>query len=176
IGLQQITTLTDPDRREVRSMLDAARAHIPGLSRGLYPVRDLWGEPIESHTILGPSTANHDPATQALLDAGYYPARIGRKVRGVELSDQQYDDMARISGRMARMRVNALANTPGFALMPKQIRAEKIKDIIENVREASRAMVMMQNPQIISQAAANKTAKLKPPLRQSDSAASEPVH
>lgn len=161
IGLQQITTLSDPYRREVRSMLDVARAHIPGLSRGLFPVRDIWGEPIESHTALGPSAANHDPATQALLDAEYYPAKIERKVRGVDLSDQQYDDLARISGRMARMRVNAMVNSPGFAIMPRELRAEQIRQVITNSREAARSMIMMQNPEIIEQATANKIAKVR---------------
>jgi hypothetical protein len=161
IGLQQITTLSDPYRREVRSMLDVARAHIPGLSRGLFPVRDIWGEPIESHTALGPSQANHDPATQALLDAEYYPAKIERKVRGVDLSDQQYDDLARISGRMARMRVNAMVNSPGFAIMPRELRAEQIRQVITNSREAARSMIMMQNPDIIEQATANKIAKVR---------------
>ena len=161
IGLQQITTLSDPYRREVRSMLDVARAHIPGLSRGLFPVRDIWGEPIESHTALGPSQANHDPATQALLDAEYYPAKIERKVRGIDLSDQQYDDLARISGRMARMRVNAMVNSPGFAIMPRELRAEQIRQVITNSREAARSMIMMQNPEIIEQATANKIAKVR---------------
>ena len=161
IGLQQITTLSDPYRREVRSMLDVARAHIPGLSRDLHPVRDTWGEPIESHTALGPSPANHDPATQALMDAEYYPTKIERKVRGVDLSDQQYDDLARISGRMARMRVNAMVNSPGFAIMPKELRAEQIRQVITNSREAARSMIMMQNPQIIEQATSNKIAKVR---------------
>jgi len=161
VGLSQVTSLTDPYRREVRSMLDVARAHIPGMSRGLFPVRDIWGEPIESHTALGPSQANNDPATKALLDAGYYPGKLERKIRGVELSDQQYDDFTRIGGRMARMRMNALANTPGFAQMPKQVQSEKIKDIIESAREGARSMILMQNPDIIEKANTAKLAKIK---------------
>lgn len=161
IGLQQVTSLNDPYRREVRTLLDSARAHVPGLSQGLFPVRDIWGEPIESHTALGPSLANHDPATQALLDAGYYPGRLGRKIRGIELSGQQYDDFTRIGGRMARMRINALVNTPGFSSMPKQFQAEKIKDIITSARESARSMILMQNPDIIQKATEAKRAKAR---------------
>ena len=160
VGLSQLTNLSDPYRREVRTMLDIARAHVPGLSRGLFPVRDIWGEPIESHTALGPSQANHDPATQALLAAGYYPGKLERKIRGVELSDQQYDDFTRIGGRMSRMRMNALVNTPGFAQMPKQIQQDKIKDIITSAREAARSMILMQNPDIIVKANQAKLTKV----------------
>ena len=166
VGLSQITNLSDPYRREVRTMLDVARNHIPGMSRGLFPVRDIWGEPIESHTALGPSAVNNDPATKALLDAGYYPGRLERKIRGVELSDQQYDDFTRTGGRMAKMRMNALVNTPGFTSMPKQVQSEKIKDIITSARESARSIILMQNPDIITKANAAKTAKLR----------GEPVH
>jgi hypothetical protein len=179
VGLSQLSNLADPYRREVHSMLDVARAHIPGLSRGLFPVRDIWGEPIESHTALGPSHVVNDPAAKALLDAEYYPARISRKIRGVELTDQQYDDLTRIAGRMSRMRVNALVNTPGFAQLPKQVRAEKLRDVISNpengARESARAMVMMESMHsdnnIVVKAKDAKLAK-----RTGTPAKGEPVH
>jgi hypothetical protein len=67
---------------------------------------------------------------------------------------------------MAKMRMNALVNTPGFTAMPKQVQSEKIKDIITSARESARSILLMQNPDIITKANAAKTAKLR----------GEPVH
>ena len=145
VGMQQMATVTDPYRREVHSMLDAARAHIPWASQGLHPQRDIWGEPIPSHTTLGPSQANRNPATQALLDAGVYPAKIERKIVGVQLNDQQYDDLARTAGRTARMFVNNTISIPGFNQFPLERRQEMLKNDIENARHMALELIKMQN-------------------------------
>lgn len=156
----------DEHNREIRSTLDAVRSRIPGLRDSLLPKRDIWGEPIKSDDRLGPdafslvpmSKLTNDPATKALLDAELFPARIGRKIRGVELTDQQYDELARVAGRMAKMRVNAIVSNPGFENAPVEIRSTILKKAIDGSREAARSMIMMKNPDIIKTAVENKMA------------------
>jgi hypothetical protein len=44
---------------------------------------------------------SNDPVDRAMLDLGIAPAKVERKIRNVELTEQEYDDFARISGRLA---------------------------------------------------------------------------
>lgn len=160
---QQARNLDD-HQREIRSVLDAIKSRLPGLRTTLFPKRDVWGEPIDAGEALGPDVISpiaigkltKDPATQALLDADFFPAKLTRKIRGVELTDRQYDDFARTAGRMAKMRVDAIVSNPGFQGTPNEIRSEMLKKAINTSREAARAIMMMQNPDIIKQAMDNK--------------------
>ena len=161
IGMRQIASLTDPVWRSVRSEMDALRAHIPGMSQSLFPVRDLWGQPMRGGSMMSWSPAVNDPATIALQKAEYYPARPERKIRGVELTDQQYDDFTRIAGRDAKMRINAMISNPGFDLIPKQIRQEQLKSAMDGGREMARTVILMQYPEIMKQALATKQLPLQ---------------
>jgi hypothetical protein len=160
IGLRQVASLTDPVWREVRSEMDALRAHIPGLSQGLYPVRDLWGEPMRGGVMMAPSSAVNDPATIALQKAEYFPSRVEKKIRGITLSDQQYDDFSRIAGRDAHMRISTMVANPGFDLIPLDRRKEMLKNAIDGSREMARTVVMMQpSSNILPDALAAKRAQ-----------------
>jgi hypothetical protein len=106
------------------------------------------------------SKLTNDPATKALIDAELFPAKLGRKIRGVELTDQQYDDFTRIAGRMAKMRVDAMVANQGFHAAPLEIRQKMLEKVITASREAARSMIMMQNPEIIRQALENKIPNL----------------
>jgi hypothetical protein len=161
IGMRQIASLADPTWRSVRSEMDALRAHIPGMSQSLFPVRDLWGQPMRGGSMMSWSPAVNDPATIALQKAEYYPARPERKIRGIELTDQQYDDFTRIAGRDAKMRINAMISNPGFDLIPKQIRQEQLKNAMEGGRDMARTVILMQYPDIMKQALDAKHAILQ---------------
>jgi hypothetical protein len=158
----------DEYQREVRSTLDAIKSRTPGLRTSLLPKRDIWGEPIRSDDALGPNAISPFPlakltgdrATQALLDAEFFPAKLTRKIRGVELTDQQYDDFARVAGRMAKMRVDAIVSNPGFENAPAELRSAMLKKAIDTSRESARSIIMMQNPDIIKQAMENKLSKV----------------
>lgn len=148
VGLRQVASMTDPVWRSVRSEMDALRAHIPGMSQTLHPIRDIWGEPMRGGTMMSWSPAVNDPATIALQKAEYYPARLPRKIRGVELTDQQYDDFTRIAGRDAKMRVNAMISNPGFNLIPQQHRQEMLRDVFagkSSSKEMAETVIMMHS-------------------------------
>lgn len=167
IAAQTAQTI-DPITREARSVVDGIKARIPGLSQTLMPKRDVWGEPVVREGGLGPDIASpiaesrlkNDPVNKALIAANYFPGKVDRKIRGVELTDQQYDDFARIAGRTAKVRLNAIVSMPGFDQMPESTRKELMTNAITNSRELARSLIMMQNPEIIKKANDAKRANL----------------
>jgi hypothetical protein len=165
----QTAQAIDPIVREARTVVDGLKARIPGLSQALMPKRDVWGEPIVREGGLGPDIASpiaesrlkNDPVNKALIAANYFPGKVDRKIRGVELTDQQYDDYARIAGRTAKVRLNAIVSMPGFDQMPESTRKELMTNAITNSREMARSLIMMQNPEIMKKANDAKRAKLQ---------------
>jgi len=152
ISAQTAQTI-DPVVREARTVLDGLKARIPGLSQGLLPRRDIWGEPVVRDGGAGPDIMSpimekrikDDPVNKALLSANYFPAKLDRKIRGVELTDQQYDDYQRLAGRMAKMRLNAMVNIIGNPNVPAAARQEVIQTTIKSAREAAQSLIIMQS-------------------------------
>lgn len=164
VGMSQMARASDPYSRQARSVMDAIKLKIPGLSQDLYPRRDVWGEPIANKDVLGAEgfsaiyeqKVNHDPVNQALLRIGVFPSQPQRKIRGVELNDQQYDDFSRISGRLAKQRLDGIVAEQGFTSVPSGQQIQVVKKIMEASRETARKIIMMKNPEIMQQAVAKK--------------------
>lgn len=148
VGSSQIARQIDPYMRDthgsnvIESIFKAARAKTPFVSESLYARRDMFGEPIQSGG-LNPNYTN-DPVVQAMESLHKGIGQLPHKIRGVELTDQQYDDFSRIAGRMTKMRLNAIVNMPGFGMIPNQQKSEMIDDTIKNSRDAARSLIMMQ--------------------------------
>jgi hypothetical protein len=157
VGLSQVARKIDPFSRETHGIWQAAQAKIPYLSEQLMPRRDMFGEPIPNGGPL-PDYAN-DPVVKAMDDLHLGIGKIGKKIRGVELSEQQYDDLARIAGRMAKTRLNAMVGIISNPQVPAGQRIEMIHTAISSSREAARSLIMMQNPDIIKAATDAKIAK-----------------
>jgi hypothetical protein len=169
VGLSQEARAIDPYTRQTRTIMDAIKAKIPYKSETLYPKRDVWGEPVPNKDTLGPaglsaiyeSRINRDPVNQTLLKLGIYPAPPLQKIRGVQLSEQEYDDYARIAGRQAKLRLNSLVNQPNFTSIPQANQFSIIRKIIETSREQGRSAILMQYPDVAKQAVANKRTILQ---------------
>jgi hypothetical protein len=165
VGMSQVARLVDPYARQVNSFTDAFKNKIPFVSESLLPMRDVWGNPIKSSTILSKSTAVHDPVNDALMALDFKLAPPQRSITGVRLTPQQYDDYSRIAGRMAHIQLDALVRTPGFqSLIQTQpgVATKTIQGIVKGARERARSMVKMQSVgsenDIVKQATANKMA------------------
>ena len=170
VGTAQIARTIDPYTRQARTITDAMMRKIPLESERLFPMRDIWGEPMPNHELVVPgitaiyeSRINNDPVNQRMVALGMGPALPERKIRGVELTEGQYDDYSRIAGRLAKVRLDQIVPSPGFAQMPEIAQREVISKTIAGAREAARSMVMMQNPEIVQKAIAAKTAGLARP-------------
>lgn len=168
VGAAQIARTIDPYTRQARTVTDAMRRKIPFESEALFPMRDIWGEPMPNResplpglTAIYESKVNNDPVNQRLVALGMGPALPKRDIRGVPLTDQQYDDYSKYAGRLAKLRLNQLVTAPGFTLQPEMIQRELISKTISAIREAvSRGVMMKLYPDIITKANAAKTAGL----------------
>jgi hypothetical protein len=169
VGLAQIARASDPYSRQARTVMDEIKQKIPGLSESLLPRRDIWGNEVANKdalisagvTAIYEQRVSRDPVNLALLDLGIYPAQLQRKVRNVDLTDQQYDDFQRIAGRMTKMRLDAIVNAPDYRTWPNHVRHDVISEVIAQSREAARGMLMMKYPEIPREAAQMKLDKAR---------------
>lgn len=169
VGMSQTARAIDPYTRQARSVTDAIIAKLPWRSEELYPKRDIWGDPIANKSVLGPAglsaiyetKVNNDPVNKTLLQLGIYPGSPERKIRGVPLSDEQYDEYSKLAGRTTKMRLDAVVKTPGFERVPENAQTDIIKNIMSASRETARNIVMMKNPDIIRQATEAKMKAIR---------------
>jgi hypothetical protein len=150
IGLGQTARQMDPYQREARSIFDAARERIPFLRETLPLMRDVFGEPIPAGAPL--ARYANDPTVLTLERLQIGIARLRPKIRGVDLDPQQYDDYARIAGRLTKMRLDALVTLPNFHTLAVTQQVELIRHTIADSREAARNIVMGMYPAIVTQA------------------------
>lgn len=163
----QMAQSSDPVQRQTQTAIAEIQSRIPFLREDLLPKRNVWGEPIVSQGSLGPdfltrvyeSAVNKDPVNQRLLALGINPSMPDRKIRGVELTEQQYDDYCKISGRMMKERLDQLVGMKQFASTPEAAQVKAITKIIENSRETARSVLMMRNPDLLKKAISLKLQK-----------------
>lgn len=166
VAESQLAHVIDPNLREARNVLDTIRSKVPFASESLLPRRDIWGEPAKGYSSL-PGTAIYaqpaaqDPIEQAMARIGFWPAQPQRKITGVPLNDQQYDDYSRIAGRLARQRLQAIVLQPGFSQIPAKIQQNIFAKTFSSSRAVAREYVKMQYPGIINAAVAAKLAPLQ---------------
>ena len=166
VGLSQIARQIDPYTRQARTTMDAILAKIPGQSQQLFPRYDIWGQPVQNQGWAGTyyTHIQNDPTEKILYNLGVYPAPAKREILGVKLTDQQYDDYARMGGRIAKQRVDALVRTPGFTIQPAEVQIKAIDAMIKAGREQASAAVMMHSAgsanDIAMEAMAKKRAQL----------------
>jgi len=167
VGLSYMARASDPYTRDARTVVDAMKAKIPGLSQTLMPRRDVWGEIIPGRdafissglTAIWEQQKNDDPVNQALLKLGIYPASVGRKIRNVELTPEQYDDWSRMAGRLAKIRMDSIVRSPSFQNMPPWVQHDLITEQLRQSREVARNMMFMKYPSILVDARSAKMEK-----------------
>jgi hypothetical protein len=172
VGLGQMARGADPYQRDTRTMIDTIRNKIPGHLDNYFdhelPVRrDIWGEPLPSREALGGAgisaiyeqKINNDPVNHAMWKVGVFPGTVERKIHNVQLTPEQYDDFARLAGRMAKMRLDKMVVSPQFQSQTPSVQHDWMMEVIKQSRESARQMVMIKNPTIIRDAHQQKTAK-----------------
>jgi hypothetical protein len=157
VAMSQMARASDPYTRDAHTVADAIKGKIPGLSQSLMPRRDVWGEILPSRESLGPAGVlaiweqqrNEDPVNKALLNLSIYPAAVGRKIRNVELTEQEHDDWARLAGRLAKLRMDAIVRSPSFQNMPNPIKHDLVTEQLRQSREVAQNMMFMKYPHLL---------------------------
>ena len=151
----------DPVATYLQSTIDKIKRGIPGLSDTLPPMRDLWGEPVNRASGLGwawdfvspvaSRADNPDPVTQAIIDNRIQISFPPRNIEGVQLTAQEYDQFSELAGKGAKEYLDQLVASPSFKQMsdgPDGMKAEIIKNVINNFRDQARQEMMMRNPEL----------------------------
>lgn len=154
VGLGQVTREVDPYQREARTIFQAAEAKMPLLSERLMPRRDMFGEPIGTGGVVGsqreaaPTEVEryaNDPVVKAMDALHVGVGKLKHDIDNIQLTDQQYDDYARMAGRIAKMRLNAVVRVLQNESVPAAARIELISKTIDKARDEARTAVQMQS-------------------------------
>jgi len=158
VGMSQIARTVDPYSRRAYTFSEALKQKIPYMSMDLLPRRDLWGEPVKNQTptFIGgavptaiyqfqPSTDMVDVEMDRL---GVRKSQVERKIRNVELSEDQYDDFQRIAGRLSKMQLDMYVRSERYQALPDDIKRMEIEKVFDHQREAARNLMMMKYKQI----------------------------
>lgn len=173
VGMAQLAKTSDPYTNQARTVVDAVRAKIPGhldsyFENPLFPKRDIWGEPMTgvkrtAGGFLGiaQKDMSTDPVNVAMIDLGISPGNVTRKIRGVELTDAQFDDFARLAGRMTKQRLDVIVNSPDWRTWPNYAKTLVVEETVKQSREVARGLMMGKYPSIARDATEAKLEKFK---------------
>ena len=144
----------DPVVRDVRSVPDALRARIPGMSSALPARRDIWGEPMQreggaASTFLSPvwqSTRRNDPVNREMLAIGARfndPERfVGKGDARVDLTPAQYERLSEVAGRGTRKAIEGLMASPEWEAMPRADKVAAVRQAASDAKAEARLTVM----------------------------------
>jgi hypothetical protein len=167
VGLAQMDRAMDPYQRDARTVMDAIKAKVPGISESLYPRRDVWGEALPNTQGLIPGVlaiyeqrVSKDPVNLAMLRIGVFPGKLERKILNIDLTPEQYDDFQRLAGRIAKQRLDVIVKSAEFNGWPTYVQHDVMTEQINQAREAGRQMMIMKYQQIARDATLAKRARL----------------
>jgi hypothetical protein len=137
-----IARSSDPYYRNVSGVSEAIQSRIPEVSEKLLPKRDVWGEPIErkgSFTVkmLSPSdisVENPEKINKEIVRLGIHPDPVQKKIKGVELTPQEYDLYSELSGKRAKLMVSHYIESDAYDSRRDEINKLAINNIIQHAR------------------------------------------
>lgn len=164
----------DPVATYLQETVDKMKRGIPGMSDTLPPMRDLWGEPIDKASGIGwgwdfvsplaSRADNPDPVTKEIIDNRIVISFPPREIEGVKLTSKEYDQFSELAGKGAKEYLDEFIASPAFSKLspgPEGMKAEMIKNIINNFREQARGEMMMKNPDLRDRAISNQREKMR---------------
>jgi len=177
----------DPDVREVRSMMDAIRARLPGYGDSVDKVRNALGEPLKGNEGWGsmflPGTASSrtkDPVKRELADSlisvGAPRSTLpgGIDLRAIKLKNGQsaYDRLQeltgqmRINGKSVKDQLSSLIQSPFYRQLPQMgqdnldsPRVSLVRGYVSNYRRAAMQQLMQESPELARAVAHSREVK-----------------
>jgi hypothetical protein len=177
----------DPDIREVRSMMDAIRARLPGYGDSVDKVRNALGEPLKGNEGWGsmflPGTASSrtkDPVKRELADSlisvGAPRSTLpgGIDLRAIKLKNGQsaYDRLQeltgqmRINGKSVKDQLSSLIQSPFYRQLPQMgqdnldsPRVSLVRGYVSNYRRAAMQQLMQESPELARAVAHSREVK-----------------
>lgn len=147
-GAAQIARWLDPVSRETPDVGSYMSSRMPGMSDGLLPKRNIWGQPIASEGGVGPdivspiwtSTEKNDPVTAALLADDLKVGKLSRKVGGRKLTDSEYDRYQATAGPLMHDRIAELLSSPNWSDLDQEGKQRAVSKAADASREIARSL------------------------------------
>ncbi len=116
--------------------------------------RDIWGQKP------GEGAGADDPLNKTLDRLGVQINQPPKKVRGVTLSDERYEEYQRVSGQLLRGAITQAVQTPSFAQLPIGRQEEIIRQRVRDQRQAATTYMLSHHPDIAREADQAKRQQL----------------
>ena len=138
-------------------------SRVPGLSATLPPKLNLWGDPImqgqgKAYEMILPTRVTpgqFSPTDDILIQHGSPIGMPSRKIDGVELTTEQYNNLLKIYGKefksggmTAKMAIYDIATGPGFNQLSLDVRQTVIKDTHNKFMDGARALLKSRDPDL----------------------------
>ena len=158
--VNQAAQASDPYMRSARSIVDAIKARVPVVSETVPMRRDIWGEPVERGSSLGPDIASpiyttrvsDDPVRQeiARLRVPLSMPQRYLKVRGqrFDLTPQQYDELMQLTGKPAKQYLDGFMQSEEWQKMPDSERVEFVQETLKEFRDIGREALKDRYPEL----------------------------
>ena len=165
-----IASATDPNMREVNSVLEAIKNRVPGLSHDLLARRNVWGDEIargngagESvlpsvFSFLSPIQASRIKSSPLLREVARLRAPLSmpqRKVRvdGVDrdLTPEQYSYYVQLAGKPARAHLEAYVGTAEWKALTDDERRDYLADTLKETRADARDQLLDMFPELTAE-------------------------
>lgn len=138
--------------RETDTPSDVLKSRIPGLSKTLYPKRNIWGKEIQRGAGAGNAVSRmispmyisqdtNDPVAKEMLRLGMEVSIPRKKIQGVDLTPEQYDRYAEAAGNLAREKVESYMQSENYSTRRDEVKKIAIKKIIEESRERAKRVI-----------------------------------
>lgn len=163
----QVASDQDPILRDAQTILEKIRSRVPGLSEDVPVRRDISGQPIVREGSFGPaamSRVKDDPVVRELITLKVFPSKLGREIRGVDLTAAQYDDYQVFAGGLTWQMLGNAVGAPGWGNAPEFARREIVTKMVTRARETARRYMLAKYPNIMREAWAEKVKEMGGPL------------
>lgn len=142
--------------RDPRTISEAVRAQIPFLTETVPARKTVFGQeillpggPIRQWLPYKASKATNDPVELELQRLGINPGMPARKIRGIELTDEEYDRYLTLSGEAIYKELKRVITSKEWIEAKNTIEANYAKDqvidrIISRIREAVRGKILVE--------------------------------
>ena len=150
-AVAQFARGVDPVQRDVDSFVSALQNRIPGLRTDL-PVRyDITGKPRANPSYglagslgIASRDAEQNRLQQEFQDIGFSYKAPSRSLRGVELSQTDYEQYSKMSGDLVNTILTPLVDSPAYKALPPARRKYVLEKRASDAREAATKMMLGQ--------------------------------
>lgn len=150
-GVAGAARIEDPVLRDARGIVDTLRSRIPFASEDLAPRRTrVFGDVIKRDEALGPdwlspvtvSPQKNDPVIGEMIRLGVTPGPPQRKIRGEDLTPQQFSEYQRLAGERTRERLTPIVTGLTWPTLSDAEKEKAIQKEIVAARNFARNAVL----------------------------------